>query len=74
MATRAKFNVTSITQFQGGSRSVKLGAVTSVWSDEDKSFWNATPSGTIEITISNPDAYELFEVGKPYYVDFSTAE
>lgn len=73
MATRAKFNCQTITQYTGGSREVTLSAVTSAGSAENESFWNATPSGQVKLTISNPKAQEFFEVGKSYYLDFTEA-
>lgn len=41
--------------------------------DENKAFFAATPAAKIEMTITNPDAAETFELGKEYYVDFSPA-
>lgn len=37
-------------------------------SDENRSFWRFTPSGTIELGSIRED---LFEVGKEYYIDFT---
>lgn len=39
---------------------------------ENKAFWDATPSGTIELLITNEKAW-TFEPGKEYYVDFTEA-
>jgi hypothetical protein len=39
--------------------------------DENKSFFEATPQGSIELGAFLPDA---FEPGKEYYVDFTPAE
>jgi len=39
-------------------------------SPENQKFWNATPSGKIEISIVNPEAVKEFDLGKEYYVDF----
>lgn len=47
---------------------VKLLAVSG---DGNKEWSAATPSGLIEMTISNPDAYDRFELGKSYFVDFT---
>lgn len=69
---RAKFKVDSITLY-AESRSVKMSPVTS-GSEENKSFSKWTPSGSLEINISNPDAYDKFEQGKEYYIDFSPAD
>ncbi len=40
---------------------------------ENARFTKATPWGTIDLGIDNPDAIKQFEVGKSYYVDFSEA-
>jgi hypothetical protein len=73
MATRAKFRVNQITQYTGGGKQVKLMAVTDNGDPENKAFWNATPAGTLDITISNPDAADFFKVGQAYYLDFTEA-
>lgn len=38
---------------------------------ENKTLWQATPAGSICMTITNPRALGFFEEGKEYYVDFS---
>ena len=40
---------------------------------ENKAFWDATPSGRIEMWITNTAAYEALELGKTYYIDFIEA-
>jgi len=71
MKTRAKFNVAEITNYgNGGGTKVVLMPVTT-GSEENKSFWNYTPSGRIEMHITNPDV--KFELGE-YFVDFTKAE
>lgn len=42
-------------------------------SEENKSFSKWTPSGEIKLSITNPDAIAFFDVGKPYYIDFTPA-
>lgn len=42
--------------------------------EENKSFAKWTPCGEIRLTISNPDAVSFFELGQPFYIDFSRAE
>lgn len=39
-------------------------------SEENKKFWDATPSGNLDMYVTNPQAKTLFEVGK----DFTPAE
>ena len=41
--------------------------------DENRRFWTATPQGSIDMAMSNPEAAGLFKLGKAYYVDFSEA-
>jgi hypothetical protein len=47
--------------------------LTPVHGDENKTWSAYTPSGSIELQINNPDAYEAFELGKTYFVDFTSA-
>jgi hypothetical protein len=73
MRTRAKFKVDS--KDPGETGSVKLSPVYSTDPNhENKSFWDATPSGSIEMWINNPKGFAAFEPGKEYYVDFTPAE
>lgn len=68
---RAKFNVAEIAKYgNGGGAKVVLMPVMGN-SEENKSFWQATPSGKIEMHISNPNA--VFEFGE-YYIDFTKVE
>lgn len=39
-------------------------------SPEDKAFWDATPSGSLQLGVVNQEAWQLFELGKSYYLDF----
>ena len=41
---------------------------------ENTKFWNASPSGKIELGTINPAAWRQFELGKEYYIDFTPAE
>ena len=42
--------------------------------EEDRQFWDATPSGSIQLGVVNQEAWKHFELGKSYYLDFSPAE
>lgn len=43
--------------------------------NEENLNWNqATPIGDVMLMISNPDAYNQFEIGKEYFVDISEIE
>jgi hypothetical protein len=74
---RAKFTVRNILKDQYGNAVVKLYAVYKgdESSPENKSFSNSTPSGSVELYITNPAAYEFFEklAGKYVYLDFTEA-
>lgn len=73
---RGKFFPAEVTEYPGGEggkvifRAVSRGAV-------NASFSKATPSGTIEMHVSNPDAFAKFQDGVrrkvEYYVDFTEA-
>jgi hypothetical protein len=69
MAVTAKFEVQSITQhaWSGNARTVKLNAVSG---DENKPWSEYTPSGSIEMQITNPAAFEQFELGKTFLLTF----
>lgn len=52
---------------------VRLVPVQHKGSAENKTFWEATPSGELTMTITNPEAALQFVPGKVYYLDFSVA-
>ena len=52
------------------SDTVKL---TAVAGDENKTWSKYTPSGSVELTISNPEAFDQFKIGEFYFVDFTRA-
>lgn len=42
---------------------------------ENHKFWEATPSGIIELgSILNKEASDQFHIGKEYYIDFTQAD
>ena len=43
-------------------------------SDENKKFYQYTPSGSIELGTLNKEAAQQFQIGKELYVDFMAAE
>jgi len=40
---------------------------------ENESWSKYTPSGKLEMSVTNPGAIEQFEIGKAYYLDFTPA-
>ena len=89
MTVRAKFRLVGWKNTLGSRPVIENGKETGKWeetlmcslefsavysnSPENRKFWNATPSGKIEINIVNPEAVKEFDLGKEYYVDFTTA-
>ena len=43
------------------------------WTQENRIFGDATPQGSMEMFIANPEAAEQFHAGDCYYADFSPA-
>jgi integrase len=71
VSVRAKFRVERIIHHSGNQREVVLYAVTS---GEGNAAWSKyTPSGKLEMLITNPAAFEQFEVEKEYFLDFTPA-
>lgn len=68
---KAKVIVNSVENF-GHAERPKMSPVTG-GSPEDNSFSQATPSGSLELYISNPAALGFFKPGKKYHVTFTEA-
>lgn len=67
----AKFKVSKVTQFEGPYRQVELTPVYSSDKSSPNYSWSqATPSGKLEMTITNPGAYDKFAVGKTFFMTF----
>lgn len=74
MTTRAKFRCTSVNDFGGGSKAVRLDvAYDPNGNGENANFTKATPSGMCEMRIDNPEAALQFVPGQYYYADFTLA-
>lgn len=41
---------------------------------ENSKFWDASPSGSIQLGTVNPEAWGMFELDKEYYIDFTPAQ
>ena len=75
MTVRAKFRLNSYsTSMQGGKemRTLNFTPVSS-GSEENKKFWEWTPSGSLQLGTVNPTAWEQFQLEKDYYLDFTPA-
>jgi len=40
-------------------------------SEENKSFSQATPSGNLSLTITNPEAFGVIKEGQDFYLNFT---
>ena len=78
---RAKMQVNSITPYGTPVTQetlsmncvAKSGAYPADGSDEDNSFARWSPSGSLSISIQNPNLFGKFTVGQKFYVDFTEA-
>lgn len=71
---RAKVRCTSRNETPGMGTSLSFSAVTD-GSEENKSFSDATPNLSLNMTISpGKAAADAFRQGQEYYVDFSPAQ
>lgn len=68
----AKFKVGSVTDFGNNNQQVAMSPVTS--GEENKSFSLYTPSGKIEMHITNPSVMGFFEPSAEYFVEFRKAK
>lgn len=73
MTVRAKFKVVSVTESEGGMKTVRMHPVTS-GSPENEKFYKWTPGGSIDLSTISPEAGAQFAPGKQFYVDFSPAD
>lgn len=80
MAVRAKFRCTSIKKnWNYGAPGTDGNPVVTLSAEydtslEDQSFAKSTPSGHIEIYVTNPAASDQFVLGRQYYIDITPAE
>lgn len=75
---RAKFRCTHRTEYTDGGHSDKLSGINvrlqpvyaSGPEDTANAEWSKwTPSGELQMTITNPAAFDAFKLGRAYYVD-----
>lgn len=75
---RAKFRVSWVEDMKGGDGAVTSRAVTLLPvvgdSEENRAFWEATPAGSLNMTITNRTAFEQFERDQVFYIDFTPAD
>lgn len=72
---RAKFRCMGVEKTWDGVEIVRFQAVYANKNhsicEENKSFWDATPSGELTFRITNPVSHGLAENGEYYYLDFN---
>ena len=73
MKARCKFRVGSV-ESSDGQDMVKLHTLYDETDAEDTKFAEATPWGSMEMGISNPNLVGHFEPGQVYYVDLIPVE
>ena len=76
---RAKFRCTEKKQTphwdpKNNQPSVDSVSFSPAYGESNKEWSAATPSGAIQLTITNPEAINRFELGKHYFVDFTPAD
>lgn len=70
MKARCKFRVTSVTDFGNDNKKIALHTqYDPELAKEDIAFAKATPSGSMEVQISNPHVLPMFVPGREFYVD-----
>lgn len=84
MAVRAKMRCTGLShscnpvadeESQCKMVTVTLQPVFGGKDDHANAEWSKwTPSGEVKMSITNPEAFKQFEIGKAYFVDFTPAE
>jgi len=77
MNVRCKMRVVNIIKMTSNygtgpqySDTVKLSAVSG---EENKTWSKYTPSGSVELTITNPETFDQFKIGEFFFVDFTAA-
>ena len=74
MSVRAKLHLTAITDQEYGGKSFKFVTWYDTSIPEDQRFESATPSGELNINVTNPAVIEQFHLGDDFYVDFNKVE
>lgn len=74
MSVRAKFQCNSINKSPDDSTAVVHLMAVTTGSAENEAWSKYTPSGQLQMVISNPAAAEQFAQGKEYFIDISPAD
>jgi len=75
---RAKMKVMAVTSAYEGAEILMMypvcGQLDQDGNSEDNTYARYTPSGSLELTINNPDLRGKIEPGQTFYVDFTLVE
>lgn len=74
MSIRAKMTLQGVFVQQWGGMKAVFSCQYDSKSEEDRSFQKATPSGTAEFKIDNPQVFPQLVIGKSYYFDITPSE
>ena len=74
MSFRAKFKVVSVTAYEHQGVTVIMKAVIDDGIPENARFHRYTPSGLLEMYVTNPSVIEQLIPGKYFYLDFTEAK
>ena len=72
MQIRAKFKVDEVAQTTYGSK-LRASPVYSSGSEENKKFWEATPTGSLDVTCVKAEVLAGFKPGDEFYLDITPA-
>jgi hypothetical protein len=73
MTIRAKFTVSSVTDHGGDGRTIKLHPQYDESIPEDQRFHQYTPTGSLEMYVTNPAVIAELTPGRVYYIDLVAA-
>lgn len=79
MSFRAKCRITGVQSSlhpkQGDHRKVTLQPVFGAGEEDSNAQWSKfTPSGQVELTITNPEVWPDLVIGRAFYLDFTPTE
>lgn len=75
--TRALFAVNDVLERKdkdGDTTAVVVKMNPSYETGVNRAFFEATPNGSLEMTINNPGAFSFFKPGAKYWLDFTPVE
>jgi len=73
MIVKAKFHCEQVTRTEWGAEVPKFRAVYT-GTPEDNSYSQATPSASMELTVTNPAVHGFFVPGKEYYLQITQVD